>query len=138
MRQALDIYDDYPKDMRRYLRHYGWHFNKKACEYAVSKMKKDSGTGKGSPIQPWSKDEVENLLTTYGIKVEHDTGYDAVYVANMAKADHYKGSITDDGHLAMYVKEMLDDIDVGDGAVMRCWYAKMVSCGEVVDWEEFL
>ena len=34
----LDIYDDMPSEMRSYLRHNGWHFNKKACEYAVNLM----------------------------------------------------------------------------------------------------
>ena len=28
MRAALDMYDDLPKSMRKYLMHNGWHFNK--------------------------------------------------------------------------------------------------------------
>lgn len=138
MRQPLDIYDDYPEDMKRYLKNYGWHFNKKACDFAISLMRKKDPTGKPTKVQSWSKEEVDNMLTTYGVTLEHNTGYDAVYVANMVKADNYKGSIADEGHVALHIKEVIDDIDVGDGAVMRCWYAKMVSKGEVIFWEEFL
>jgi hypothetical protein len=35
---ALDSYDILPKEMRAYLRNYGYSFSKRACEYAVSKM----------------------------------------------------------------------------------------------------
>jgi len=35
---SLDIYDDRPASMKRYLKYYGKHFNKKLCEYAVRKM----------------------------------------------------------------------------------------------------
>ena len=34
----LDIYDDRPTSMKRYLKYYGEHFNKKLCDFAVSKM----------------------------------------------------------------------------------------------------
>jgi hypothetical protein len=35
----LDFYDDRPTSMKNYLKYYGEHFNKKLCEFAVSKMK---------------------------------------------------------------------------------------------------
>ena len=31
----LDIYDEMPKDMKKYITNYGWHFNKRAYEYAT-------------------------------------------------------------------------------------------------------
>ena len=40
MRPALDLYDDIPKAMRKYLMYNGWHFNKSLCNYAVSLMRK--------------------------------------------------------------------------------------------------
>lgn len=44
-RIPLDMYDDdIPEEMRRYLRHYGWHFNKKACDYAVSLIRKKNAS----------------------------------------------------------------------------------------------
>ena len=51
-------------------------------------------------ITPYTKETVENLLKANNIKLEGDVGYDAVYVANMAKADFYGSSISDDMHLA--------------------------------------
>ena len=67
-----------------------------------------------------------------------DVDYDYVYVANMGKADLLKSSITDEQHLALYVKDVVDDVDAGDGEIMREWDAKMTSRGIAVDWEEIL
>lgn len=137
MKLALDIYDDFPKDMKRYLQHNGWHFNKKSCDFAVSLMKRMQN-GKKVASEHWSKDKVEDMLTTYGIELENKTGYDHVFVANMCLADYYRSSVPDEAHLMMFVKDTIDDPDAGDGVTMRRWYATMVACGEVVPWEEFL
>jgi hypothetical protein len=37
-RTPLNIYDDRPTAMKRYLKYYGQHFNKKLCQFAISKM----------------------------------------------------------------------------------------------------
>jgi hypothetical protein len=37
-RDSLDTYDIRPQAMTNYLRYYGMHFNKKLCDFAVSKM----------------------------------------------------------------------------------------------------
>lgn len=124
--------------MRKYLQNYGWHFNKKACEFAVSLMKKKDANGKPKRIEPWTKEAVDDLLNVYGVTLDNKAGYDHVYVANMCKADNLGSSVADEMHAALYVKDTIDDIDGGDGAVMRCWYAKMVASGEVIDWEDFL
>ena len=34
----LDIYDEMPYSMKKYIANYRWHFNKKAYDYATSKM----------------------------------------------------------------------------------------------------
>ena len=137
-KQALDLYDDIPRDMKKYLSHYGWHFNKKACEYAVKLMKRISpATGKLERIDAFTKEQVEDILKKYNVVV--DTGsYDFVYVANRCKADYLKSSIPDEHHLALYVKDVIEDGDAGDGAIMRMWYASMVAKGQMVDWEEIL
>jgi hypothetical protein len=41
--------------------------------------------------------------------------YDSVYVANMCKADFLGSSIVDDVHMALYVKDVIDDPDATDG-----------------------
>ena len=138
-RLPLDIYDDMPKDMRRYLQNNGWHFSKKACAWAVSLMKKENPTTKKKEaIEPYTKEQVDEMLKKYNITLENNVGYDYVFVANMGKADYLKSSIADEQHLALYVKDVIDDVDAGDGVTMRRWFATMVANGEIVEWDEFL
>ena len=138
-RQPLDLYDDMPRDMRKYLSNNGWHFNKKACDFAVSLMKKENpSTKKKEKIEPYTKEQVDEMLKKYNVVLENNVGYDYVFVANMCKADYLKSSITDEHHLALYVKDTIDDIDAGDGVTMRRWYSTMVANGEMVDWDDIL
>lgn len=133
MRIALDVNDNMPKSMRKYLSNYGWHFNKQLCQYAVSLMRK-----KGKPLEPLSKEHIDKMLQQNGITLEHNVGHDYVFVGNMCKADYYGSSIPDEKHFALYVKDTIDDEDAGDGTTMRRWYATMVANGVMVDWEEFV
>ncbi|MCM1031564.1 MAG: hypothetical protein NC410_09030 [Oscillibacter sp.] len=136
-RLPLDIYDDRPREMRVYLRNNGWHFSKKACEFAVSLMKKKNpATGKLEKITPYTKDEVDELLKKYGIKLENAVDFDYVYVANLGKADFLKSSIPDEEHLAMYIQDVIDDPDAAEGNIMRKWCASMDGAGIPIDWEE--
>lgn len=135
----LDIYDEMPKDMRAYLSHNGWHFSKAACEYAVKMMKKENpATKRLEKIEPYTKDQVDELLKKHNITIENNTGYDYVFAANMCKADYLKSSVPDEQHLALYVKDVIDDPDAGDGVTMRRWYATMVANGEIVEWDEMM
>lgn len=135
----LDIIDVRPRGMALYLRNYNWHFTKKLCVYAISQMKRmNKATGKEEPIEPISKDRVDELLLMYGVKLENNVMYDYVYWANQCKADLFKSSVSDDQHLAMYVKDMVDDSDAPDGMAMCMWYAKMVRSGCPIDWEEMI
>ncbi len=133
MRTALDSYEDLPRAMRKYLMYNGWHFNKLLCNFAISLMKKH-----GKPLDPISKENVDKLLEQYKIHLDNNIGYDYVFVANMCKADYYGSSITDDKHVALYIKDTIDDEDVADGITMRRWYATMVGNGISVDWDDLL
>ena len=133
MRTALDVNDNMPKFMRKYLANYGWHFNKSLCTYAISLMRK-----KGKQMEPVSKEYIDKLLQQYDIKLENNIGHDYVFVGNMCKADYYGSSIIDEKHFALYIKDTIDDEDAGDGTTMRRWYATMVASGIMVDWEEFV
>lgn len=138
-RIALDTYDEIPREMRIYLQHNGWHFNKRACKYAVGMMKRrNPASGKIERIEPYTKEQVEELLAKNGVSIEDTSNYDFVFVANMGKADYLKSSIPDEAHLALYVKDVLDDPDAADGVTMRRWYATMVANGVGVDWSELL
>lgn len=66
----------------------------------------------------------------------NDNPYDAVFAANMCKADYLGSSITDEKHLCLYVKDVIDDVDGYDGIVFNRWYADMCRKGVQVDWYE--
>lgn len=125
--------------MRAYLTSYGFHFNKKACELAVKSMKrKNPATGRTERIEPMSKEQAEELLVRYNIKLENSKLYDFVFVLNMAVADYYHSSITDEQHLAQFVKDYIDDPDASDETAFRRWLATMVGNGEPIEWSDIL
>lgn len=56
----------------------------------------------------------------------------------MAKADFLGSSVTDERHLALYIRDVIDDIDAPDGLIFNRWYADMCYMGLPIDWEEML
>lgn len=136
---SLLMFDDMPSEMKVYLSHYGLHFNKKMCDYAVSMMKKkEPSSDKMTRITPMSKSEVEDILKKHNIELTYDCLYDSTYVANMLMADMYKSSLEDEKHLAMGVKDVIDDPDAADGSVFVAWYAKTMHAGHPIDWADML
>lgn len=138
---ALDLYEMeiMPKAQKVYLMRYGWHFSKAAYQYAASLMRKvNKQTEKKEKVPVFTKEEVDALLQKHNIQVENKGGYDYVYAAQMCCADFYGRSVPDEAHLAMYVRDVCDDADAGDGVTMRRWYATMVAKGEPVEWEDLL
>ena len=131
------MYDKLPSGMREYLAAYGWHFSKKMCEWAISRMKVEKN-GKPEKLEAMKRDEVEELLKKLAVKLENDKGYDAVYVANMAKADYFKSSIPDEAHLAMFVKDYIDDVDSYPGMPFTRFYADCIGSGTPILWEQML
>ena len=134
----LDSYERMPEAMAAYLSNYGWHFSKKMCDWAVSMMKaKPTGSTAPSKITPLKKEDVENMLAKHNIKLEKDVGYDAVYVANMGKADYVR-SISNDQALAMFVKDYIDDPDGYEGLPFTRFYADCIGSGRPIFWEDML
>ena len=135
----LLMFDGIPEDAYRYLSNYGFHFNKKACEFAVSMMsKREAGTGKSVTLEMVSKDEVEAMLTKHNVNLENDCMYDSTYVANMLMSDMYKSSIPDEQHLALGIKDLIDDIDQRDGYLFVRWYSNVLFNGCPIDWSDLL
>lgn len=134
------MYDeDIPEEMKKYLAHNGWHFNKKACDFAVGIMKKkNAATGKMEKLEPFTKEQVDAMLTRFGITLENNVGYDYIYVANKGKHALLKSSVADEQHLALYIKDVIDDSQIGDGEIMRKWDAEMTSRGIPVQWDDIL
>ena len=132
-RQSLNAYDYQPEEMVAYLRHNGWHFNKKMCEWAVKQMRKN-----GKPIKMVGEEEVEEMLKKHDIELENNVGWDACYVCNMARADFYASSITDEKALAQFVKDYVDDEDQQDGFIFNRFYADTCFNGVGIPWDEIL
>ena len=134
-RDSFDQYDEIPEDMLIYLRYNGKHFNRKLVEYAVSKMTTKDSSGNEVPLVPITKSQLDNMMNQYGVVLNNkDDIYDAVYIANMCKADFLGRSVVDDLHLCLYVKDVIDDVDGYDGIVFNRWYADMCRKGVQVDW----
>ena len=56
----------------------------------------------------------------------------------MCKADFLGSSIVDDVHMALYIKDVIDDPDATDGLVFNRWYADMCYLGIAIDWDEMV
>lgn len=133
----LDIYDDMPKYMKRYIANYGWHFNKKAYEYAVSFMKKkNTKTNINEKVIGYTKEQVDELLKDNNIELKNKIMYDYVFAATMCKADYLGSSILNENYLAMYVKDTIDDVDASTETTFRRWVATMIGNGIPIDWYE--
>lgn len=130
----LDYYDILPSGMEAYLSHYGWHFSKKMCEWAVSKMRDKNDR----PVTIRSKEQVERILSTYGITLKNDLGYDKVFVMHMGISDYLGGSVPDEAHLAKYVKEVLDDKDGYEGIAFSRFFADCNGKGIPINWEDMI
>lgn len=135
MNTDLTQYDIKPEAMINYLRYNGPHFNRLLCEFAVKKMSKKVGSTLVR-ITPFSKEEVEKVLRDNGVVLENNQLYDFVYVANMCKADFLGSSISDNAHMAKYIKDVIDDDDAYDGIVFNRWYADMCKKGVAIPWDE--
>ena len=132
--KEMGSYDDIPDGMKLYINNYGCHFNKKLCEEAVSRMYRDED----EEFQPYSKEQVDRMLESYDIKPKRKKLYDHVYVANMCKADYLGRSVPDEKHLAMFVKDMLDDPDAEEGFVFNRFIADCYYMNQPVEWEEMV
>lgn len=135
----LDSYDIYPSGMREYLSTYGWHFSKKMCEWAVSRMYKDGENNKPEQAIPnYTRERVDLLLKRFNLKLEKNKGYDDVYVANMCKFDFLGSSIDNEMKLAQFIKDYIDDADAYEGMPFTRFYADCIGSGTPIMWEDML
>lgn len=130
----LDYYDILPKGLDAYLSHYGWHFSKAMCEWAVSKMR-DRG---GNKVALRTKEQIETILNNNGIQLQNDKGYDKVFVFHMGLSDYLGSSIVNEQGLAKYVKDVLDDPDGYEGIAFTRFLADCNGKGVPVDWEDVI
>ena len=122
------------KHYRKYQRLYGPHFTKELCDFAVSLMQDDKGA-----IEPITKNQLEEKMKAQNITLEYNKLYDAVYVANMCKADYIGSAVpNNDYNLCMYVKKTIDDPDGYDGQPFNRWMSDILGMHIPVDWSEFV
>lgn len=135
--KSMGSYDEIPEGMKRYINNYGCHFNKKLCDEAVSRMY-TMVNGRKEYISPYSKERIDTILTAYNVKLERNKMMDAVYVGNMCLADFWGRSIADEKHLALYIKDVIDDPDAEDGYIFNRFYADTVFMNNPIDWEDMI
>lgn len=117
-----------------YIDQYGAHFNRKLYEWAVSMMRDRNGS-KPSVL---TREQATEWLKTQGVTLKNDKGYDSAYVYAMAKADYLGSSIKDNVHLALFVRDFLED---PDGYPTKAFDHFVMDCrakNEPIYWEEFL
>lgn len=135
----LDSYDIYPSGMREYLSTYGWHFSKKMCEWAVSRMYKDGEENKPEQAIPnYTRERVDLLLKRFNLKLEKNKGYDDVYIANMCKFDFLGSSIDNEMKLTQFIKDYIDDADAYEGMPFTRFYADCIGSGTPIMWEDMI
>lgn len=130
-------YDVIPEGLKRYINNYGCHFNKKLAKEAASRMYKREGDDKVY-IKPYTKDDVDKMLDMYGVHISRNKLYDAVYVANMCKADFLGSSIKSEEDLCHYIKDVLDDADAADGYVFNRFYADTIFMNNPIEWDDMI
>ena len=133
--ERIDYYDIHPAGMDAYLASHGHHFSRPMLEWAVSMMKDRNGKS----LKLIDKKEYDTLMRDYGQVLSRTEGfYDGVYVWMMAKSDYYGSSIVDEQHLAMFVKNYIDD---PDGNPYRAFDEFMINCtakGVDIPWEDMI
>lgn len=134
MAERFDDYDYIPRGMREYMSYNGRHFSKPLYEWAVKMMEGRDG----EKMRPVEKSVFDEKMRTNGITLKNDKGYDGVYVWSMATADYMGSSITDEMHLAKFVKDHLDDPDGSPTRAFDEFYAKTMALGMPIPWGEVL
>lgn len=137
-RLALSSFDDIPRDMKKYLQHYGYHFSKAMYEFAASQMYKKDSLGKEEKMKPIEKEKLSEMLKKFNVNLENDVMYDSAYVYTMIQSDFYGKSIKTEQDCATHIKCMIDDVDKPDGYIFNRFYADMCFSGIPIDWEEML
>lgn len=115
----------------RYLEAHGPHFTEAAVAWAASMMSR----GMGVRIKPYTRGEVEAMLASRSVELDEGRIWDAVYAADMCRADHFGGSVPDDAHVALFVEEYVCDPDGYDGLPFTRFVADCAAAGLDVPWE---
>ena len=101
----------------------------------TSKITTRDSNGTEIALEPITREQLDNMMKQSNVHLtNNDNPYDAVFVANMCKADYLGSSVPDGLHLCLYVKDVIDDVDGYDGIAFNRWYADMCRKGIQIDW----
>lgn len=117
-----------------YTEQFGCHFNKKLYEWALSQLKDRNG----NDIVRMTKDQAIDFLRTNGIEIINGHGHDIPYVLALCRAKCYGSSVEDDRHLALLVKDYLDD---REGSPTKAFDHFVIDChmmGRNIFWDEMI
>ncbi|MBD9177584.1 MAG: hypothetical protein EGP82_00125 [Odoribacter splanchnicus] len=135
MSKALD-YGPHPYGMDMYLDNYGYHFSKKAAEYAIEQM--INADANPEKHKHYTDEQVRNILKQYGITIKNDKGYDVCYTYNMFYSDYHPEGMKTEQDIAKNVKLYLDDPD-GYAERSFCeYYTKCMRMGIPFLWEKMM
>ena len=109
---------------------------KKLYEEAVSRMFKEDEEGNEERIKPYSKEQVDRFLESHDIKLKRNKMYDACYVASMCKADYFGKSVPDERHMAMFIRDMIEDPDAIEGFNFNRFIADQMFMNNPIEWED--
>lgn len=131
----LDYYDILPAGMEAYLASHGRHFSKPMLKWAVDLMKDRNGN-RGLAVE---KKQFDDIMKAYGLELNRKDGYyDGPYVWAMAKSDYMGSSITDERHLALFVKDYIDDVDGNKTRAFDEFYINCVAKGIDIPWKDII
>lgn len=131
----LDYYDILPAGMEEYLSAHGRHFSKPMLEWAVGMMR--DRTGKKSVAV--DKKRFDELMKSYSRDLDRNEGYyDGPYVWAMATSDYLGSSVIDEQHLAMFVKDYIDDVDGNKTRAFDEFYINCIAKGIDIPWEDMI
>ena len=131
----LDYYDILPKAMDAYLSAHGRHFSKPMLEWSVSMMRDRNGRKAMVP----DKKRYDGMMAADGKPLERVSGYyDGMYVWAMATSDYLGSSIIDEKHLALYVKDYIDDVDGNPTRAFDEFYINCIAKGIDIPWGDLI
>jgi hypothetical protein len=131
----LDYYDILPAGMDAYLASHGRHFSRPMLEWAVGMMENRFGKSITLP----EKKDFDEKMKAYKQTLKRNEGfYDGLYVWCMATADYLGSSIIDEQHLAMFVKDYIDDVDGNPTRAFDEFYVNCTAKGIDIPWKDMI
>lgn len=121
-------------DFRKYIEYYGHHFNEALADWASMQMKNANGK-----THSWKVSDVKSAFERIGLPLPgKNTWGDATYAANMAYADYFGVSFSNELDCIKQSYADMADPDGYPGKIFNRWVSDMTGKGIEVPWHEFM